>query len=84
MLFPASIKNDTEQIFITYRELNDFKKSSINRKIYGLLGIIDLKTISNCNKIKGQSLWINATLEEQRGINNSRHLCFSVYETNTE
>ena len=84
MLFPASIKNDTEQIFITYRELNDFKKSSINSKIYGLLGIIDLKTINNCNKIKGQSLWINATLEEQRGINNSRHLCFSVYETNTE
>ena len=43
LLFPASIKNDTEQIFTTCRELNDVKKTLINRKIYGLLGIIDLK-----------------------------------------
>ena len=69
ILFPASIKNDTEQIFITCRELDDVKKSLINSKIYGLLGIIDLKKI-------GQSLWINAMLEEQNEINNSRHLCF--------
>ena len=27
-------------------------------------------------QIKGQSLWINATLEEQKEITNSRHLCF--------
>ena len=26
ILFPASIKNETEQIFITCRELNDIKK----------------------------------------------------------
>ena len=43
LLFPTSIKNDTEQIFITSRELNDVKKSLINSEIYGLLGIIDLK-----------------------------------------
>ena len=43
MLFPASTWNNTEQIFITCRELNDVKKSLINSKIYGLLGIIDLK-----------------------------------------
>ena len=43
MLFPASVKNDTEQIFITYRELSDIKKSLINSKICGLLGITDLK-----------------------------------------
>ena len=43
MLFPASMKNDTEQIFVTYKELNDVKKSPIKSKIYGLLGIIDLK-----------------------------------------
>ena len=39
LLFPASIKNDTEQICITSRELNDVKKSVINSKIYGLLGM---------------------------------------------
>ena len=43
LLFPGSIKNDTEQIFTTCRELNDVKKTLINCKIYGLLGIIDLK-----------------------------------------
>ena len=26
ILFPASVKNDTEQIFIIFRELNDVKK----------------------------------------------------------
>ena len=32
--------------------------------------------MNNCEEIKGQSLRINATLEEQKEINNSRHLCF--------
>ena len=52
MLFPASIKNDTEQIFITCRELNDVKKSLINGKIYGLLGIIDLQKLIIGMKLK--------------------------------
>ena len=76
ILFPASIKNNTEQIFITCRELNDVKKFLINSKIYGLLGIIVLKVINNWEEIKGQSIWINATLKEQKEINNIRHLCF--------
>ena len=42
ILFPASTKNDTEQVFIS-RELSDVKKALINSKIYGLLGIINLK-----------------------------------------
>ena len=76
LLFPESVKKDTEQIFITCRELNDVKKSLINSTIYGLLGIIELKKINNWTEMKGQSLWINATIEEQKEINNSRHLCF--------
>ena len=43
ILFPAFLQNDTRQIFITCRELNDVKKALINDKIYGLFGIIDLK-----------------------------------------
>ena len=76
MLFPASIKSDTERIFITCREINDIKKPLLNSKIFGLLGIINLRKINKWSEIKGQSLWINATLEKQRKINNSRHLCF--------
>ena len=56
-LFPASVKNDTEQIFITWRELNDAKNFLINRKTYGLLGIIDLNKINNWKEgVKGQSI----------------------------
>ena len=43
ILFPASIKNNTEQVFIMCRELNDVKKALIKSKIYCLLEIIDLK-----------------------------------------
>ena len=43
LLFPASVKNDTEEIQITCRKLNHVKKSLINSKIYESLGIIDLK-----------------------------------------
>ena len=45
ILFPASIKNDVEQVFITCRELNNVKKALINNKIYGWLGIIYLKKL---------------------------------------
>ena len=43
IFFPASVKNDTEQFFLTCRQLNVSKKCLTNSKIYGLLGIIDLK-----------------------------------------
>ena len=65
ILFPASIKNNTEQVFITCREVNDIKKALINSKIYGLLGITDVKKINNWKEIKGQSIWINAALEKK-------------------
>ena len=77
ILFPASVKNDTEQIFITGRELNNVKKSLINSEIYGLIGITDLKKINDWEEIKGRSLLINVTFEEQKEINNSKHLCYS-------
>ena len=45
ILFPASIKNNTEQIFITCRKLNDVKKTLFNSKIYSLIGTINLKKL---------------------------------------
>lgn len=76
-LIPSSVKNDTEQIFITCRELNDVNKSLTNGKIYELLGIIDLNKINNWKEgVKGQSIWINTTLEEQKEINSRKHILF--------
>ena len=53
ILFPASIKNNTEQVFIMCRELNDVKEALIKSKIYCLLEIIDFKKINNCEERKG-------------------------------
>ena len=81
-LFPASVKNNTEQIFVTCRELNDIKKILINSKIYWLLGIIDLNKINNWKEIigvKGQSIWINTTLEEQKKLKWKKTYLLSVY-----
>ena len=41
----SSIKNDTKQIFITFRESNVIEKALLNGKIYGLLAIIHLDII---------------------------------------
>ena len=76
LLFPASIKNDVKQIFVTCKELNGVKKSILNRKVYDLLPIIDLDKINSWTEIKGQSIWINATFKDQKEINNNSHLCF--------
>ena len=45
ILFPASIKNDKYQVFITCRKLNKVKKALINSKIYNFVVIIDLKKL---------------------------------------
>ena len=47
LLFPASIKNDTKQIFIIGKELNGLKKSPLNGNVYDLISVIDLNKISN-------------------------------------
>ena len=49
ILFPSSVTNDTKQIFVTCRELNNAKVALINGKTYNILGIINLDKISNWN-----------------------------------
>ena len=38
ILFPSSVTNDTKQIFVTCRELNNAKTALMNGKIYNILG----------------------------------------------
>ena len=45
LLFPATIQNDTNQIFVTRTELNKAKTALINGKILNILGVIDLGKI---------------------------------------
>ena len=75
LLFLASIKNDTKQIFVTCKELNGVKKSILNSKVYDRLSIINLDKINSWKEIKGQSMWINTTFKDQKEINNNNYLC---------
>ena len=76
ILFPASITNDTNQIFILGKNLSGVKKSMLNKKIFDILAIVDLKKINNWNDIKGQSVWTNAAFKDHKEISDSSHLCF--------
>ena len=76
-MFPSSVKNDTKQIFVTCRELNNAKNALINGKIVNILGIINLKKINNWEHIKGNSLRVNVNFDEPKQIINIDHLSFS-------
>ena len=69
--------NDTKEIFVTWRGLNNAKVALINDKIYCILGIIILDKINDWEYIKGKSLWVNVSLTKQEQINDSKHLSFS-------
>ena len=76
LLFPASLKNETKQIFITRKELSGVKNSILNGNVYDLIAIIDLDKISNWKEIKGQSISISVSFKDQHEINNNSNLCF--------
>ena len=60
VLFSASVKNEMQNIFVICHNLNSAKKALTNGKIYGLLGITNLKVIKNWSEIKGRSIYVNA------------------------
>ena len=76
LLFPASVKNNTKQTFVTGKELSEVKKSNLNGRVYDLIAIINLDKISNWKDIKGHSIWISASFKDQKEMNNDIHLCF--------
>ena len=76
MLFPASIKNDANLIFITANPLSGVKKAILIYKTYNILAEIDVSKIKNWDKIKGQSIWVNVQFKDHKEINNDNHLCF--------
>ena len=59
ILFPATVTNDKNFIFVTANSLNGVKKGILNYKTYNILAEIDTSKIKNWNEIKGQSIWVN-------------------------
>lgn len=76
-MLPSSKTNDTRQIFVSCRELNDSKNSLINVKFYNLLGIIDLIKLDSWENIKGKPLWVNTSFKEVKEKNSKDHTSFS-------
>ena len=76
LLFPASIKNDTRQIFVLAKKLNGVKKNILNYKYFSILATIDLNKIENWNDVKGKSIWTNVQFKSFQEINNNSHICF--------
>ena len=77
ILFPVSVKNDTEQIFATCRELNDAKPVLINCKLVNLLAIINLNKTNSWEHIKGKSLGANVNFDNLEKVKKPAHFCFS-------
>ena len=76
MLFSSSIKNDTQNIFITYQNVNSAKKALINGKIYSLLGIINLQEVQNWDTIKGRSIYVNTKFDDSHYMKNAKDFAF--------
>ena len=76
LLFPATITNDTNFIFLTAKNRGGVKKGILNYKSYDLLAQIDLNKINNWSDIKGQSIWVNVPFKDHKEINNNSHLYF--------
>ena len=76
LLFPATVTNDTSQIFILAKKLGGVKKSVLNYKTFDILAVVDLNKINNSTEVKGQSIWTNAPFKDHKEINNNNHLCF--------
>ena len=76
ILFPATVTNDTNFIFVTANNLSGVKKGILNYKTYNILAQIDTSKIKNWNEIKGQSIWVNVQFKDHKEINNNSHLCF--------
>ena len=76
LLFPATIKSDTEEIFVLAKNLNGVKKCILNYKTFDIIGVIDLNKMRNWKEIKGQSVWTNIQFKNHKEINQSSHLCF--------
>ena len=78
LLFSAGIKNDTQNIFITFHNLNSAKKALINGKRYSLLGIINLSEIKNWAEVKGKSVYVSVKFDDIAYIESATHFAFKL------
>ena len=76
VLFSAKFENETENIMIICHNLNGTKKALINGKRYNILGIINLNELKNWLTIKGESIYVSASLTDVHNPEKADHLSF--------
>ena len=77
LLFSSSIKNDTQNIFVTCQNLNSAEKALINGKIYDILGVVNLREIKNWETIKLNFIYVNVKFDDSHFMENAKHLGFN-------
>ena len=75
-MFSSSVQNDTKQIFVTHRELNNAKVALVNGKILNILAVKNLNKIENWEYIKVKSLWVNINFNSLEEVKSTEHFCF--------
>ena len=75
LLFPGTIINDTNQIFLTCRELSKAKTASINGNTVNILGVINLDQIKDWEKVTEETVWVNVNFKNLKD-KNSEHYTF--------
>ena len=76
ILFSAKFENETENIMIICHNLNSAKKALINGKRYNILGVINLNEIKNWLTMKGELIYVNASLTDIHNSEKAYHLSF--------
>ena len=72
-MFSAKSENKTENIMIICHNLNGTKKTLISGKRYNILGIINLNEIKNWLTIKGESIYVSASLTDVHNPEKADH-----------
>lgn len=80
LLSSTSIQNETNVIFLTTNGLSDAKTILINRKLYQVIGQINLSEIPKWDKIKNTSQWVSITLTDSEYPLNAKHFALA-FET---
>ena len=76
MLFSSSIKNNTQEIFLSCDGLKDAKEAVINSKLYEILGVVCLNEVKNWDLIKGHSKKANIFSDSENQDRKRKHFAF--------
>ena len=80
-MFSSSIQKDTNVKFIVADGLNDAKEALINRKLYQVLGVINISQISGWDNVRKSLHWVNAVFIDSEYLRKAQHFAFAFETT---